>query len=83
MKVNTYTEYTCEFCGETYENENDCIRCESSHITDFKISYYEFPQPEYGEFSGDNRFPESLVLSFGTNDGEVEKEYILRENTYH
>lgn len=79
MKVNTYTEYTCEFCGRRYKNENDCIKCEKSHITNFKISSYEFPQPRYEKFNENNRFPESLVLLFETNDGEIEKEYVLEE----
>lgn len=84
MKTNTYTEYTCESCGRTYDNKNDCIKCEESHITDFKISNYNFPRPQgYGDnidFESENRFPSKLVLLFEMPNGkEIEKEYILNE----
>ena len=82
MKTNIYTEYTCEMCGRTYDNKDDCIKCENSHITNFKISGYEFPEPRgYGNsinFEGKNCFPSKLILLFEKQNGEnVEKEYSL------
>lgn len=85
MKINTYTEYTCEICGRTYDSKEDCVKCEAAHITNFKISNYRFPRPiGYGEdikFEDINRFPEKLVLLFKIPNGEeIEKEYILNNN---
>lgn len=61
MTENTYTDYTCDLCGSVYENKDDCIKCENSHITEFKIVDYEFPTK--------GAFPSGLLLEFEA-DGE-------------
>lgn len=36
MKTNTFVEYECELCGDTFDNPTDCTECESRPITQDK-----------------------------------------------
>ena len=69
--------YICEICGEEFENQADCIRCEAHHISDPQIvncSWKSIKEDKDG-------FPEALMVKFNRRQDTIVR-YVKEDVCY-
>ena len=69
--------YICEICGEEFENQADCIRCETHHISDPQIvncSWKSIKEDKDG-------FPEALMVKFNRRQDTIVR-YVKEDVCY-
>ena len=65
--MKSVMEYQCDVCGERYFSENECIKCEKSHIQDLKITCMRFQ----GYRQSDTDFPWLIYLADNKGRSQV------------
>ena len=63
--MKTETKYVCEYCGNKFEKEEDCQRCEQTHYIPERITE--------ARYSKGFKFPDTVCVEFGDNHRAIYK----------
>lgn len=73
--MKTIEQYQCEYCGERYDIECDCVLCESTHISPINITNEIYSSRIRSQGMGHLRYPSYIDITM-SDDTVVRYEYL-------